>query len=61
MVHGEDLTWHIFLLLKKNKNGKTIEIFNHGNHYRDFTYIDDIISGILLTIFKKSKKKLSSF
>ena len=45
-----------FSFAEKIKNGKTIEIFNHGNHYRDFTYIDDIISGILLTIFKKSKK-----
>ena len=50
-----------FSFAEKIKNGKTIEIFNHGNHYRDFTYIDDIISGILLTIFKKSKKNYQVF
>lgn len=27
-------------------NKKNIKIFNHGNQYRDFTYIDDIVSGI---------------
>lgn len=28
------------------KTGKEIEVFNHGNNFRDFTYIDDIVSGI---------------
>lgn len=28
-------------------NNKTIELFNYGNHYRDFTYIDDIVMGIV--------------
>jgi UDP-glucuronate 4-epimerase len=27
--------------------GETIKVFNHGNHRRDFTYIDDIVGGIL--------------
>jgi UDP-glucuronate 4-epimerase len=27
--------------------GKTIDVFNHGEHYRDFTYVDDIVTGIL--------------
>ena len=27
--------------------GKTIQIFNYGNCKRDFTYIDDIVEGIL--------------
>lgn len=27
--------------------GKTIQIFNHGNCRRDFTYIDDIVEGIV--------------
>lgn len=26
---------------------KPIEVFNYGNHKRDFTYIDDIVAGIL--------------
>jgi UDP-glucuronate 4-epimerase len=29
---------------------KPIEVFNHGKHTRDFTYIDDIIEGIIKTI-----------
>ena len=27
--------------------GRPIEVFNHGDMYRDFTYIDDIVSGVL--------------
>lgn len=27
--------------------GKTIQVFNHGDLYRDFTYIDDIVKGIV--------------
>lgn len=27
--------------------GRPIKVFNHGNHSRDFTYIDDIVEGIL--------------
>ncbi len=34
---------------------KKIELFNKGKHYRDFTYIDDIIEGIVLLINKTSK------
>jgi UDP-glucuronate 4-epimerase len=30
--------------------GKTIEVFNHGKMRRNFTYIDDIVSGILVTL-----------
>ncbi len=29
---------------------KPIEVFNHGKHSRDFTYIDDIVEGIVKTI-----------
>ncbi|MDC1140642.1 NAD-dependent epimerase [Gammaproteobacteria bacterium] len=37
-------------LFKFTKNilaGKEIEVFNNGNHLRDFTYIEDIVDGIL--------------
>lgn len=27
--------------------GKSVPVFNHGDMYRDFTYIDDIIAGVL--------------
>lgn len=31
-------------------NGKTIDVFNFGNMKRDFTYVDDIVSGINLVV-----------
>lgn len=31
-------------------SGETIKIFNHGQHRRDFTYIDDVVKGILLML-----------
>ena len=31
--------------------GKSIPVFNHGNMKRDFTYIDDIISGTKASLF----------
>lgn len=27
-------------------NGQPIKVYNHGNMYRDFTYVDDIVTGI---------------
>ncbi|MFW6342614.1 MAG: NAD-dependent epimerase, partial [Halothiobacillaceae bacterium] len=30
--------------------GEPIDVFNHGRHRRDFTYIDDIVEGILRTL-----------
>ena len=35
---------------------KKIEVFNHGNHMRDFTYIDDIVLGIIKVIDSPAKK-----
>ena len=29
--------------------GEPIEVFNNGHHARDFTYIDDIVEGVLRT------------
>lgn len=37
--------------------GETIEIFNFGNCKRDFTYVDDIVEGIIRVIGKAPKKK----
>ena len=31
----------------KLRQGKTIEIFNYGNCKRDFTYVDDIVEGVM--------------
>lgn len=35
-----------FSFAQKIMKGETIKIFNHGDMYRDFTYIDDIVTGI---------------
>lgn len=37
--------------------GETIEIFNYGNCKRDFTYIDDIVEGIIRVMNKAPEKK----
>tara|TARA_Y100000590_G_scaffold432153_1_gene547857 strand:+ start:212 stop:1228 length:1017 start_codon:yes stop_codon:yes gene_type:complete len=52
----------LFKFVKNTINGKPINIFNYGNHARDFTYIDDIVDGIMILIksskiFKKKKNK----
>lgn len=40
----------LFLFTKAILEGKEIEVFNHGEMERDFTYIDDIIEGIFRLI-----------
>ncbi len=37
--------------------GETIEIFNYGNCKRDFTYVDDIVNGVMRVIQKAPEKK----
>jgi UDP-glucuronate 4-epimerase len=32
--------------------GKPIDVFNNGNHQRDFTYIDDIVEGVVRVLDK---------
>lgn len=36
----------LFLFTKNTLTGKPIQLFNHGDMRRDFTYIDDIVGGI---------------
>ena len=36
-----------FKFTKSILSDTTIEVFNHGRHARDFTYIDDIVSGVI--------------
>ncbi len=38
-------------------NGEKIQIFNYGNCMRDFTYIDDIVEGIIRVMNKAPEKK----
>ena len=37
----------LFIFTKKILNGETIDVFNNGQHKRDFTYIDDIVEGVV--------------
>lgn len=48
----------LFKFTNKILNNKEINLFNNGKHIRDFTYIDDIISGLLKLINKPSKKTI---
>ena len=40
----------LFLFTKSILAGEPINVFNHGNHSRDFTYIDDIVEGVIRTL-----------
>ena len=40
----------LFLFTRKILAGEPIEVFNHGHHRRDFTYIDDIVEGVVRTL-----------
>ena len=37
----------LFLFTKAILEGRAIDVFNHGNMQRDFTYIDDIVEGVI--------------
>ncbi len=37
----------LFLFTRKLLAGEPIDVFNHGHHKRDFTYIDDIAEGVV--------------
>ena len=41
-----------FSFAQKIIRGETIDVFNHGNMRRDFTYIDDIVEGIVRLLDK---------
>ena len=40
----------LFLFTRRILAGEPIEVFNHGKHTRDFTYIDDIVEGVIRTL-----------
>ena len=46
-----------FSFTNKLIRGDTIEIFNYGNCKRDFTYVDDIVKGIVLVMAKAPAKR----
>ena len=47
-----------FSFTNKLIKGQTIEIFNYGNCKRDFTYVDDIVEGVIRVMNKAPEKKV---
>ncbi len=43
----------LFLFVRAILSGEPIKVFNHGNMRRDFTYIDDIIEGVVRVMKKR--------
>ena len=46
----------LYIFVDKILKNKSINMFNYGEHSRDFTYIDDIVEGITKTINKIPKR-----
>jgi len=42
----------LFKFTKNILEGKPIDVYNYGQHKRDFTYIDDIVEGVMRTLDK---------
>ena len=40
----------LFLFTRAILAGEPIDVFNHGHHKRDFTYVDDIVEGVVRTL-----------
>jgi len=43
------------LFADRINRGEPIDVFNHGHHSRDFTYIDDIVEGVIRTLDHPAK------
>ena len=48
----------LFKFTKAILSGKEIEVFNYGKHRRDFTYIDDIIEGVIRVLDKPANPNI---
>ena len=46
----------LFIFTKNILNGDKIDLFNFGNHIRDFTYVDDIVEPIIRLVKKPPRK-----
>jgi UDP-glucuronate 4-epimerase len=49
----------LFQFTKANLAGSAIEIYNHGEIKRDFTYIDDIVEGVIRVMDKPPRGKMT--
>jgi len=51
----------MFLFTDAILNNRPIKVFNQGELYRDFTYIDDIVNGVVATIEKPNQNQYSIY
>jgi UDP-glucuronate 4-epimerase len=49
----------LFLFTKNILAGLPIDVFNGGDHHRDFTYIDDIVDGVIAAVDQVARPNLS--
>jgi UDP-glucuronate 4-epimerase len=49
----------LFMFTRNILDGKPIDVFNYGDHRRDFTYIDDIVEGVIKVIDKPAQANAS--
>lgn len=49
----------LFKFTKAIDEGKPIQVFNYGKHRRDFTYIDDIVEGVIRVLDKPASGNIS--
>ncbi|MBD5802555.1 UDP-glucose 4-epimerase [Azoarcus sp. Aa7] len=49
----------LFLFTKAILEGRPIDVFNHGKMKRDFTYIDDIVQGVIRTLDRTAEPDLA--
>lgn len=45
----------LFLFTRRILAGEPIDVFNHGNHTRDFTYVDDIVEGVIRVLDRPAR------
>ena len=48
----------LFLFTRAMLQGRAIDVFNHGQMVRDFTYVDDIVEGVVRVIDKPAEPAL---
>ena len=51
----------LFTFTKAILAGEPIKVFNHGKHLRDFTYIDDIVEGVIRVLDQPAQPNLVRF
>ena len=51
----------LFKIFKSSLNKKKLQLNNGGNHYRDFTYTDDVVEILYLLMYKKINKSYDIF